>query len=189
MQNHGGYEEDYANFPPTVDLSEYGDFPQAENYFSLVKESDSAFEALVHYFEKVDEPTLICFFGDHQPSIEQSYYELLYGKKMEELSSEELEKRYQTPFVIWTNYKMESGEIDKISANYLGDLVLLASGRDLEGFEAYTYQLYKKYPVISVNGIYDTEGNYYVSEDQIDDNLLKEYQCMSYYRMKTTYKR
>ncbi|MFR3320528.1 MAG: sulfatase-like hydrolase/transferase [Lachnospiraceae bacterium] len=63
MQNHGGYEGTWDNFANTVDLSAQGDFPQAEQYFSLIKETDAAFKELIDYFEKVDEPTLICFFG------------------------------------------------------------------------------------------------------------------------------
>lgn len=188
MQNHGGYEEEYDNFSITTDLSRYGDFPQAETYFSLVKDSDAALEELINYFKNVDEPTLICFFGDHQPSIENEFYEKLYGKSLSELSPEENMKRFETPFLIWTNYDIESATIDKISANYLEDLILLTAGRDLEGYEAFTYNLYLEYPVISMNGIYDSDGNYYYKEDEIEDELLGQYQQLEYYRMNTRVK-
>ena len=61
MQNHGGYEGTWDNFANTVDLSAQGDFPQAEQYFSLIKETDAAFKELIDYFEKVDEPTPVSY--------------------------------------------------------------------------------------------------------------------------------
>lgn len=187
MQNHGGYGEKYDNFGSTVDLSAQGEFPETETYLSLVKESDAAFEELVNYFQNVEEPTLICFFGDHQSSIEDAFYEDLYGKALGELNAEEVLKRYITPFVIWSNYDMESREIDKISANYLGSLIMKTAGYDLNGYDAFTYQLFEQYPVLSVNGIYDKAGTYYAHDTDLNDELLNEYECLQYYRMKTKY--
>ena len=160
MQNHGSYSEEYGNLENIADLSKYGEFPQAETYLSLIKQSDDAIKELCDYFSNVDDPTLICFFGDHQPSLEQEFYELLYGKKLDELTDDERMKQYITPFFIWTNYDIENQYIDKISANYLEDIILLTAGYDLTGYEAFTYQLFQQYPVISLNGIYDKKTNY-----------------------------
>ena len=41
----------------------------AEQYLTLVRETDQAFEKLIRYFEKQEEPVLIVMFGDHQPSV------------------------------------------------------------------------------------------------------------------------
>lgn len=54
MQNHGGYTvEDRAGFEPTVKLGYDTEYPLAETYLSLARESDSAFKELLEYFEKV----------------------------------------------------------------------------------------------------------------------------------------
>lgn len=52
MQNHGGYGEETLNdrWSVDVDLSEVGDYPQAELFFSLMKETDQAIEKLITYF-------------------------------------------------------------------------------------------------------------------------------------------
>lgn len=187
MQNHGGYAGEFENFSDTVDLSELGEFPKAETYLSLLKESDEAFEELVNYFKDVDSPTLICFFGDHQASIEDEFYETLFGKALDELTMDEFMKRYITPVVIWTNYDMKSGEIDKISTNYLGGLIMKTAGYGLKGYDAFLYELFEKYPVISVNGIYDKDGRYFASDADVNDELLERYKFLQYYTMKTGY--
>ncbi len=38
-------------------------------YESLIAKSDQALSYLISYFEQVDRPVLICFFGDHQPAL------------------------------------------------------------------------------------------------------------------------
>lgn len=182
MQNHGGYEGTWDNFANTVDLSAQGDFPQAEQYFSLIKETDAAFKELIDYFEKVDEPTLICFFGDHQPNLEVEYYEMLFGiDDLDDLSDEDAILQYQTPFVIWTNYDIPEQHIKALSSNYLASYILYYAGYDLEGFDAFAYNLSKKYPVISRMGIIDVEEELHT--DKFEDTRLDDYEILNYYRM------
>ena len=182
MQNHGGYERTWDNFANTVDLSAQGDFPQAEQYFSLIKETDAAFKELIDYFEKVDEPTLICFFGDHQPNLEVEYYEMLFGiDDLDDLSDEDAILQYQTPFVIWTNYDIPEQHINALSSNYLASYILYYAGYDLEGFDAFAYNLSKKYPVISRMGIIDAEEQLYTNK--FEDTRLDDYEILNYYRM------
>lgn len=184
LQNHGGYDIEWDNFPSTVDLSDQGDFPQAEQYFSLIKESDKAIEELITYFEGIDEPTLICFFGDHQPNLETEYYQMLYDTDdLSCLSDEEIRLEYQIPFFIWTNYDIDEKEIDLISTNYLSSLILYYAGLDLEKYDAFNYRLSQEYPVVSRMGVMDTEGN--ICPDSVEDNeRLKQYEILTYYRIK-----
>lgn len=185
IQNHGGYTDDFnKGFEATVDLSDIGNFEGTENYLSLLKESDKALEELITYFSNVEEPTLICMFGDHQAQIEDTYYEYLYGKSLNELTPEEMQKRYITPFFIWTNYDIEETYIEKMSSNYLSTLVLQTAGYDLIGYEAFLYHLYQKYPVITPVGVYDNKGMYYPSVDGIQDEMLRKYEWLQYYRIK-----
>ena len=61
MQNHGGYTVSSSNFNESIYItSSEKVFPKANRYLSLVKETDNAFKKMVDYFEKVDEPTVIC---------------------------------------------------------------------------------------------------------------------------------
>ncbi|MEG2053392.1 MAG: sulfatase-like hydrolase/transferase, partial [Oscillospiraceae bacterium] len=81
MQNHGGY--DFSPFTPTVALQGYNnDYPDVEQYLSMAKASDAAFEKLTEYFKNVDEPTIICMFGDHLPKVSEAFYAELMGDKL-----------------------------------------------------------------------------------------------------------
>ena len=53
MQNHGGYEGIYDNFPQEVWLtgSLKDKYPKTDQYLSLMKRSDEALEYLIRYFE------------------------------------------------------------------------------------------------------------------------------------------
>ena len=81
MQNHGGYEGTYDNFEQEVWLTgEYeGKYPKTDQYLSLMKRSDQAFQYLVEYFSLTDQPTMIVMFGDHQPSVEDEFYDDIAG--------------------------------------------------------------------------------------------------------------
>lgn len=97
MQNHGGYTEKYDNFDEKVRLLGLN-YPDVNQYLSLVHESDSALEYLISYFQNVDDPVEIVFFGDHQPSLSSSFYPNLNGKGLSGLTEDELEDRIRYRF-------------------------------------------------------------------------------------------
>ena len=96
MQNHGGYTEKYDNFDEKARMLGIN-YPDVNQYLSLIHESDSALEYLISYFEKVDDPVEIVFFGDHQPSLSSSFYPYLNGKGLGGLTLSELENLYTVP--------------------------------------------------------------------------------------------
>lgn len=72
IQSHGSYTD--PDYPARVQLEgKEGAYPMAEQYLTLVQETDQAFEKLIRYFEEQEEPVLIVMFGDHQPSVEQEF--------------------------------------------------------------------------------------------------------------------
>lgn len=182
MQNHGGYGVSYRNFEQDIHITNLsGFYPQAERYLSLVKESDAAFESLVEYFSNVDEPTMICMFGDHFPSVEDEFYEEMLGSSLDELTVEQEQKRYATPFVIWANYDIQEAEVDTISANYLSTLLAQTAGLPMTQYQKYLSVLYQSLPVIDLVGYIDSDGKYYESGAETPyDDLLHQYNCIEY---------
>lgn len=148
MQNHGGYDVNYPNFPEDVFLTEYSGYPKTDQYLSLIKKSDEAFEYLINYFKGVEEPTMIVMFGDHQPSIETGFYEQIMGKPYENWGIEEQMKRFITPFIIWTNYEMDSEYYDQLSAHYLSTLMLEKANIPLTDFNVFLKNMMTKLPVV-----------------------------------------
>lgn len=173
MQNHIAIVngEEKENEPDRVSVmfddtfTKYG--PMRKQWFSQyvsgIAESGEALKKLTQYFDKVDEPTIILFFGDHAPS---------YAKDM---LDEQDQRAYQTPFMIWDNY-MNKDEVIKddyivdfprsqdgnimMNASYLSTYMLQMIGMPFAKQNYYNLALMSEYPV---------ETRYQV----IDKNSLK----------------
>ena len=184
MQNHSGYAQGWNNLEQSISLpdeSRRAD-PNAEQYFDLVKESDKAVEELIHYYENSDEPTIVVFFGDHQPPLRNAFYEELYGKPLDQRTTEERMQQYAVPFFLWANYDIEERDDVILSPNYLGVLTAEVAGLPLTGYMNFLDQIYEVLPVITPVGIIDSEGNYLkrseLNEEQQD--WLDKYETLNY---------
>ncbi|MBE6808964.1 MAG: hypothetical protein E7524_05775 [Ruminococcaceae bacterium] len=183
MQNHGGYAVSAENFDECVyatSVSKY--YNKANKYLSLVKASDDAFKGLVEYFSNVDEPTVICMFGDHQPTIETSFVSEVMGvPNLSNLTTEQEQSRHCTPFFIWANYDIEEQYIEKLSSNYLSSLVLQTAGVKLTEYNKYLLKLSKILPVIDTVGYIDNQGVYYKWSDASPyTDMLDDYERVQY---------
>lgn len=183
MQNHGGYTTSCVNFNESIYATSVSrDYTKANKYLSLVKASDDAFKELIDYFTKVKEPTIICMFGDHQPTVETEFIAEVMGvDNLSGLSPEQEQLRHTTPFIIWANYDIEEKQIDKLSSNYLSSLVLEVAGVKLTEYNKYLLKLAETLPVIDTVGYIDNENNYYKWSDVSPySSLLDEYEKIQY---------
>ena len=184
MQNHSGYTYQGSDFTTDVYLTGdlEGKYPKVDQYLSVIHHADRAIEELLAYFEKVDEPTIICLFGDHQPSVEQEFYEEVYGKSLDELTIEEKERMFMTPFFIWANYDIEEEQIDAISANYLATLLMQVAELPMTSYQQYLYELHKTLPIINPVGYCDYMGNWYSVDDKLSPYapLINDYRKVQY---------
>lgn len=183
MQNHGGYDRAYLNFNEDVRITNMmGYYPKAQRYLSLLKQSDAALQELITYFSNVSEPTIIVMFGDHQASIESSFYEELYGKPLDQLTQEEMQTRYHTPFLIWANYDIDEATVENISANYLSTLLLQTAGLEQTTYNKYLAALYQSVPVIDTVGYKGSDGVTYDLHDNTSPyaGLMDNYSKVTY---------
>lgn len=158
MQNHGGYTEKYPNFNEQIRMLGTG-YSDSNQYLSLLHESDKALEYLIEYFRNVDDPVEIVFFGDHQPSLNTSFYRGLNGKGLSGLTEDELESLYTVPFFIWTNYDTEEKEIPITSLNFLSTLALERAGIALPPYNQFLADMMETVPAINSRGYYSlTDG-------------------------------
>lgn len=181
MQNHSSYTETYPNL--TQDITVEGVQSLAlSQYLSLIKLSDAALQDLITYFSTQDEPTIIVFFGDHQPSdsVVQPILKL-NGMSYDSLTAEEEAKRYEVPYVIWANYDIKESTGENTSANYLAAKVLDAAGIPLADYENYLLKLSQEIPVVSAERVVDGEGNETTAQEAQDE--LNVYQKLQYYRL------
>ena len=179
MQNHSPYNTGLLRDVHITSMK--GDYPQTEEYLSVIRHSDMALEQLVNYFKNVSEPTIILMYGDHQPFIEDEFYEELYGKTLHELSDAENQCRYITHFFMWANYDIPSGTIPYISANYLSTLLAENANVKLTPYQNFQQNIYQDVPVISALGCIDKNGNYFVFGDENEySNQLQTYAQLAY---------
>lgn len=175
MQNHGGYTDAYSNLNEDVHATNYNS-DVLDRYLSLIKLTDQSLENLVDYFSKVDEKTVIVFFGDHQPSdtvaaqIQNSM--LLPG---ESVSDEQLRNRYLVPYLVWANYDIDGATDQNTSLNYLSAQVLKEAGVPTDAYQNFLLELKNSYPVMSAAGRTDA--------DNADEDVLNTYKKLQYYNL------
>ena len=182
IQNHGGYDLDASDLEAVEITNLQGDYPLAEQYMTLVHDSDAAFGELIAYFETVEEPTMILMFGDHFPNVEPALVEELMGKSTAEYTLEDKEKLQNTPFVIWANYDIQEQQNVQISLNYLSSLLLEQAQLPQTAYNKYLLNLSQEMPVLNKDGVITNTGAYYRIDDPANPyyNDLENYQDILY---------
>ena len=184
MQNHSGYSQGWNNLSGDVTVTG-GAKPSSitTQYFSLMKESDQAIQALVEHYSQVEEKTLIVFFGDHQPPLGNTFFETLYGKKLDERDPEEVQQAYETPFFIWANYDIPEQDDLRISSNYLGVLAAEVAGLPLTGYQQLLSRLMDVLPVAGTAGYVTADGQVTQEAEELPgyvQSLYREYELAAY---------
>lgn len=184
MQNHSSYAQGWNNLEKTITLptEQRTADTTAEQYLSLMRASDDALRDLIAHYEQSPEPTMIVFFGDHQPPLKNAFYEQLYGKPLDQRTTEEVLKQYATPFFLWTNYDIQEREDVVLSPNYLGVLTAQAAGLPLTGFMNFLSQLYEELPVITPVGLITGDGQVVKREELTGEQQewLMAYETLNY---------
>lgn len=182
MQNHSGYDQDFDNLDMPISIEEKCDDPELKRYLNLIHHSDTALKSLIEYFSKQKDPTVIVFFGDHEPGLSNEVYSKILVKNVEKLSAEENMNLYKTPFLIWANYDIEEQENVNISMNYLSTLMLESTGMKLSPFNQFLLDIHKQIPVLTTNGYFGEDGSYYSLKDESSPyyESLRKYQILQY---------
>lgn len=195
IQNHGGYDGIGELKPEEiVDVDEeYSGYSDLQMYESLIAKSDQALSYLISYFEQVDRPVIICFFGDHQPALNGDFENALReaGRGDTDTDLTMTEKIYTVPYFIWSNYdipedysmKNSRGE-DVVSTNYLGTLVRKYAGLELSAYDRYRMNQRAQIPVLNFAGYMTADGDWY---DLWAENSYREwierYRTVQYYAL------
>lgn len=179
IQNHGGYT--YVNYEPTVSLSYPKRYPEAEQYLSLANLSDQAVEYLIDYFSDVPDPVVICFFGDHQPRVEEGFLESVHGGGFGDLDSEML--KYKVPFFIWANYDIEERADVETSINYLSTYLLETCGIGLPSYNQFLKDAEARIPILTSLGYYSVNSGGFLPISEAtgeEKEMLNQYYILEY---------
>jgi hypothetical protein len=106
----------------------------------------------------------------------------LFGKNLSELTFEEMQDRYVTPFVIWTNYDIEEKQDVVMSSNYFGSYVMECAGADLSVYNRFLLDTMEEIPVIGIGGIKTKEGEWYLWNNLPEKyaNVINAYKILQY---------
>lgn len=138
MQNHGGYTGN------------------TEMYVDLVKKTDSELERLVAYLKEQEEPTLLLFFGDHQPNLQDGTYDEI----SKETDMSIYREKYMVPFLLWANYDIDEAVIEDTSPGFLAPLLMETAGLSMPPYYHLLLEKEKEVPAISINGHMAADGRW-----------------------------
>lgn len=164
------------------------DYNNINNYLYLIANTTNHLYDLIQYFKKEDEPTIVVFFGDHNPLLNDnsSGFDML-GVNLSLDTQEGFENYFEVPYVIWANDSAKTvfqkdfvGEGEKISPNYL--MTYLFEYLGWEGNE-YMHYLSKMKDVINImnSTMKKVNGEWMREESNDIQTLYENYRNVEYY--------
>ena len=183
MQNHGGYSKDVEDFNESIyltdEMSQGTQVRAAEKYLTLIRESDQAFKELVEYFEKQQEPTIILMFGDHQPS---DYITNVILRELgldRDTDDDVYYNNYIVPYIMWSNYDMDTTQVENVSLNYLGGMLMEKAGIGLTGYQQFLKDMQQEFPAITANMVMNADGSREAEKD-VQSEWIENYHKLVY---------
>ena len=168
-----------------MELTDHSDkYPITERYLALINLSDEAVEYLLTELEKFPEDTIVLFFGDHMPKIEDEFYTLLNGGTPDTLDEQML--KYTVPFFIWANYDIEEYTLEQTSLNYLAGHLLDAAGIELPPYYQFLRDTEQVIPAINAFGYYSKSQGCMIPLEEAEGEeaeAIRNYRYVQYNNM------
>lgn len=182
MQNHGLYNDGRYGSDTIKAVDQYSDATNQilNNLATGYRNSDIELKRLMEELEKLDEPTLIVFFGDHLPSMTEVYSETGYVNSKATKTMEEELKMKETPLVVWNNYGQEIEEVGSVSTSFLPPLVMKWAQLESTGFYKFLDEMRKTLPAYTSLVKQDANGQLYQQTPEQYKDVEKMYQLLQY---------
>ena len=133
---------------------------EIETYTQGIYNLDKTLKYLTEYFSQKQEEVMLVLYGDHLPLLNY-LYDNEYGETIE---------RYQTPYLIWTNYDKEIEDEENISIAKLAMKVMENANIELPWYYRFIEKFYEEYPVCTNRFLIDKEGRNISSTIKLIDN-------------------
>lgn len=175
MQNHSDYmREGLEQTVQVVGLD--GDYPDVNQYLSLLQLTDKAIEDLITYFKASDERVQIVLFGDHQPGVSNAFYD--------EIGVDAIQDKYLVPYFLWKNYEEDAAEMPVTSLNYLPVMMLESIGAEMPAYYEFLSELRETVPAFNRYGYMIDGVNVQLEEAQGEIlEMLNRYEIIQYANM------
>ncbi|UJF15518.1 LTA synthase family protein [Jeotgalibaca sp. MA1X17-3] len=174
MQGHTPYDGKYTTTPS---MEQTGFSKEGPNqYLQDLVYSDQAMEDFTQQLKKIEEPTVVVFWGDHWPNV--------FGESALLNNGEEV--LHHTPVLIFSNQSSRSENLEKISPIYFFNEVLSLTNAKVTPFEAFLLELKEEIPAFEKGMYYEKEkGQYVQSREELNkeaQDILEEYDWIMYDR-------
>lgn len=178
MQNHSSYDYTGDDFSNTSFLCGYSrEYPSADQYLTLIHESDKAAEFLIQYLSKSERDTVVVWFGDHLPALDTALYEEIHGGTFQTLDEQSC--HYKVPFFIWANYDIPEKQVACTSLSFLSSLVFQFAGMELTPYQRFLLDVESVIPAINMEGYYSKSYKQY---SMVNDATGTEYDWLNRYQ-------
>lgn len=175
VENHPMYNDDRfgrQNYKFSRELTETQK-QKLSTYTAGIARADQKLQELAEYLKTVERPTILVAFGDHLPNLQEVYDS--YGFFKDDPERTNL-KNYQTPFVVWSNYKLDKKPLKQpyLAASFVAPKLLKLVGLPLSDY----YQF-----VDDVSSCYSAIHQKFINENptcNFDKKvLLKDYENLN----------
>lgn len=154
LMGHSGYETGLVPEDKRVNCTVDGLDEKNQNklneYLATSNEEDTQLKTLIDGIKKSKKPTIVLFFGDHQPALSEAI-----GGESDDIVQTEMQ--WQTCYTMWANYdvagSVKGTELDT-STSYLSALLCHEAGIPMTDRQKAAYLLMEDIPKINVVGAY-----------------------------------
>lgn len=154
LMGHSGYETGLVPEDKQVNCTVDGLDEKNQNklneYLAISNEEDAQLKTLIDGIKKSKKPTIVLFFGDHQPALSEAI-----GGESDDIVQTEMQ--WQTCYTMWANYdvagSVKGTELDT-STSYLSALLCHEAGIPMTDRQKAAYLLMEDVPKINVVGAY-----------------------------------
>lgn len=172
VENHGLYNDHRFPKDDTIVLPTEMTNKTKNRLLTYLSGTKRADENLYIFLKKIDElhkKTLVIFFGDHLPNLQDTYSELGFIKN----GMMKDKKYYETPLALWSNFPIDKKLFDKpqIQSIYLASTIIKSLQMPLDSYFNILDKLQSCYIYVHKIGIKETEK---CSPAQL--KVLSEYQ-------------
>jgi len=189
MQNHGSFTDGQylENYRARLSCDELTSEQEGIliTYATGIRDANIALDRLIAYFSQIEEPTIICMFGDHLGSLGGSDEIYIKSGYMDapETGAEEASKKYTTPFFIWDNFTTNNFVAPKMSFYQLIPSICSWYNLDRPAFFDYLLEQQQYFRGAALGTYLDENGNasYELSDEAqewYDRHSLLQYDLM-----------
>ena len=189
MANHSAY--DTGNIPESeMPDGTYGyegtSDLEINEFIACMNRSEEDLRTFIDELRELDEPTVVLFFGDHQPYFTDDVYSEAHPG---EETPEGMNQSYQTLYAMWANYDVvgadELPKDEKTTICFLASMLLDGIGAPMTDYQEALLTLQADMPALNCFCVMDADGKLYWLDDW--DGVPEEVTTAREYLRQMTY--